>query len=89
MNERKNSVKSYVFMLLKNFTIFVFMILFLYNTLYFKWEGFIVLTVKELLSLPQMNEAKLIAGEHGCNRIIKWTHITDHEEVGYFLEGGE
>lgn len=48
-----------------------------------------MLTVKELLCLPQMNEAKLIAGKHGCNRIIKWTHVIDHEEVGYFLEGGE
>lgn len=48
-----------------------------------------MITVKDLLLLDYMEEAKLLAGHDGIGRIIKWAHVIDHNESGHFLEGGE
>jgi PucR family transcriptional regulator, purine catabolism regulatory protein len=48
-----------------------------------------MITVKEMIHLPGMQSAIVRSGKHGLGRAIQWVHVIDHDDVGYFLEGGE
>ncbi|MEQ2527299.1 PucR family transcriptional regulator [Bacillaceae bacterium CLA-AA-H227] len=45
--------------------------------------------MNEILNLPELQSAILHAGRNGLGRNIRWVHVIDHDDVGYFLEGGE
>lgn len=51
-----------------------------------KFKG---LTVKDLLKLPILSEAKLVAGEKGLNRIVRYIDIMEVPDVKGWLREGE
>ncbi|RLL43809.1 PucR family transcriptional regulator [Oceanobacillus piezotolerans] len=46
-------------------------------------------TVNDILKRDIFKHAKLIAGENGKHREIKWTHILEMDEFDEFINGGE
>jgi purine catabolism regulator len=48
-----------------------------------------VLTVKESLQLEVMQEVKVVAGDGGLDRQIRWCHIIDNPEIIQWCQGGE
>ncbi len=48
-----------------------------------------MLTVKEALDLEVMHEVKVVAGDRGLDRQIRWCHIIDNPEIIQWVQGGE
>ena len=48
-----------------------------------------MITMRETLSLPELQSAMVLTGKSGLSRKIRWVHVIDTEDVGHFLEGGE
>ncbi|TKC16341.1 hypothetical protein FA727_15445 [Robertmurraya kyonggiensis] len=48
-----------------------------------------MLTMNEILNLPELQSAIVHTGKNGLGRNVRWVHVIDHDDVGYFLEGGE
>lgn len=48
-----------------------------------------MITMKEVLRLPELQSAVVRTGMLGLERDIHWAHVIDHDDVGYFLEGRE
>lgn len=46
------------------------------------------LTVRQLLEVPRFR-LRLVAGEHGLDRAIRWAHSTELLDPGPYLRGGE
>jgi sugar diacid utilization regulator len=44
---------------------------------------------KDILSLPTLKTAKVVAGELGLNRVISWVHVVEQPNVGDWLDSGE
>jgi sugar diacid utilization regulator len=44
---------------------------------------------RDILKLPGMENLKLIAGENGLDRSVRWVHIVDVPEVSEWVNGGE
>ncbi|MEI0738046.1 PucR family transcriptional regulator ligand-binding domain-containing protein [Paenibacillus sp. JTLBN-2024] len=47
------------------------------------------LTVREMLELPVMQNAKLISGEKGLDRIVQYIDIWEVPDIGSWLREGE
>lgn len=47
------------------------------------------LTIGEMLSRPLFQDAQVIAGKDGLQRMIKWVHIMEVTEIGQLLNGNE
>ena len=48
-----------------------------------------MITVQDLLRLPELQKVLIRAGKSGLARKIRWTHIIDHIDISHFLEGEE
>jgi purine catabolism regulator len=48
-----------------------------------------MITMRETLSIPELQNAMVLTGKSGLNRKIRWVHVIDTDDVGHFLEGGE
>ncbi|KKK38197.1 hypothetical protein WQ57_10370 [Mesobacillus campisalis] len=48
-----------------------------------------MITMREALSLPELQTAMVHTGKNGLGRTIRWVHLIDTDDVGHFLEGGE
>lgn len=48
-----------------------------------------VINCKNIKELPYGNNLKLVAGENGTDRIIKWAHIMENPDYIGWLKGGE
>lgn len=48
-----------------------------------------MLTVREAILLPGLNNIAVRAGKRGLFRKIRWAHVIDHDDMKHFLEGGE
>src|SRR4051794_17043145 len=48
-----------------------------------------MITVREILLLPNLNGVTVRAGKRGLFRKIRWAHVIDHDDMRHFLEGGE
>ncbi|OCA90304.1 PucR family transcriptional regulator [Pseudobacillus wudalianchiensis] len=46
-------------------------------------------TVSDLIKRPHFNEAKVIAGVNGLNRLVKWVHILETNENQNLVDGNE
>lgn len=44
---------------------------------------------KDILKLPILEKAKLVAGEQGLNRLISWVHVIEVPNVGDWVNSGE
>lgn len=51
--------------------------------------GYDVIRCKEILELPSMRKAKVIAGAEGLERIVRWVHVGDVPNVTDWVNGGE
>ncbi len=51
--------------------------------------GKLKITIADILRRDLFQNAKLIAGEGGKNRKVKWTHILEMEDFDSFINGGE
>jgi sugar diacid utilization regulator len=47
------------------------------------------LTVSDILSRKHFEQAMIIAGEEGLNRIVKWVHVVEVTNIGNLLNGDE
>lgn len=47
------------------------------------------LSIKDVLKRPHFQDTKVIAGNKGLNRKIKWVHIVEIETFGHLLNGQE
>lgn len=47
------------------------------------------LTIGDILKRQYFKEARVVAGNNGLNRIIKWVHIMEVTEIGQLLNGNE
>jgi purine catabolism regulator len=52
-------------------------------------SGVPVLTVKEALGLDVLRGVKVVAGDGGLDRCIRWCHIIDNPEIVRWIQGGE
>ncbi|WP_156291383.1 PucR family transcriptional regulator [Oceanobacillus salinisoli] len=50
-----------------------------------KWK----LTINDVLSRELFKKARIVAGESGMNREVKWTHILELGDIESFINGGE
>lgn len=48
-----------------------------------------VITCGNMLNLPCLEKMKVVAGEKGLNRIIRWVHVMEYPEYSKWLNGGE
>ncbi|WP_242851437.1 PucR family transcriptional regulator ligand-binding domain-containing protein [Clostridium sp. DMHC 10] len=48
-----------------------------------------VVTCGNMLKLPSLEKMKVVAGEKGLNRIIRWVHVMEYPEYSKWLNGGE
>lgn len=48
-----------------------------------------LVTCKNILSLPHLEKMKLVAGAGGLNNIISWVHVVEIPEVSDWVKGGE
>lgn len=48
-----------------------------------------IINCKNIKKLPYGNNLKLVAGENGTDRVIKWAHIMENPEYINWLKGGE
>lgn len=48
-----------------------------------------MLTIKDILTRPLFQSARLVAGEEGQVRAVKWVHIGEIPHLSQFLKGGE
>lgn len=48
-----------------------------------------VVTCGNMLDLPYLEKMKVVAGEKGLNRIIRWVHVMEYPEYSKWLNGGE
>ena len=48
-----------------------------------------VITCGNMLDLPSLEKMKVVAGEKGLNRIIRWVHVMEYPEYSNWLNGGE
>lgn len=48
-----------------------------------------MITVRDILALPELQDAVIEAGEPGLQNEIRWVHAIDHDDVGHYLEGRE
>lgn len=48
-----------------------------------------VVTCGNMLNLPSLEKMKVVAGEKGLNRIIRWVHVMEYPEYSKWLNGGE
>lgn len=48
-----------------------------------------VVTCKEILSLPELGKVKVVGGKDGLNRIITWVHIVELPNVGEWSSAGD
>lgn len=48
-----------------------------------------VITCDSILKLPFLENMKVVAGERGLNRIIRWVHVMEYPEYSRWLNGGE
>ncbi|MCR3759045.1 PucR family transcriptional regulator [Clostridium felsineum] len=46
-------------------------------------------TCKSILKLPYLEKIKVVAGEEGLNRIIRWVQVVEYPEYSKWLKGGE
>jgi DNA-binding PucR family transcriptional regulator len=44
---------------------------------------------KDVMTLPSLRNLKLVAGENGLNRILRWGHVLDMPDVLAWVQGGE
>ena len=44
---------------------------------------------REVIQLPSLSKLKLVAGESGLERIVKWVHVLDMPDVVSWVRGGE
>ena len=51
--------------------------------------GKLKITIADILRRDLFQNAKLIAGEGGKNRKVKWTHILEMEDFDSFINGVE
>lgn len=47
------------------------------------------LLVKDILKRPHFEDAEVLAGKKGLNRVIKWVHIVEINTFGHLLNGQE
>lgn len=47
------------------------------------------LFVKDILNLPHFEDAEVLVGKKGLNRIIKWVHVVEIDTFGHLLNGQE
>lgn len=45
--------------------------------------------VRQLYRSVEKNDIKLLAGESGLSRVVRWVHMVENVEIASFLEGGE
>lgn len=48
-----------------------------------------MIKLRDIFKLPELNHAFIRAGHSGLDRPINWAHVIEHEDMGYYLEGGE
>lgn len=48
-----------------------------------------VVTCGSILNLPFLEKMKIVAGEKGLNRIVRWVHVMEYPEYSNWLNGGE
>jgi hypothetical protein len=44
---------------------------------------------KDVMGLPSLRTLKLVAGENGLNRVLRWGHVLDMPDVLEWVQGGE
>ena len=49
----------------------------------------LILTVRDVLSRDSFNFAKVVAGEDGLDRQVKWSHVLEVIEFEALINGGE
>lgn len=45
--------------------------------------------VRDLLNLPVFQDVKLVAGEQGLERVVRWVHVIDIPDMDPWIRGGE
>ena len=48
-----------------------------------------MLTIRDILSRESFENAKVVAGENGLDRQVKWSHIVEVADFGSLINGGE
>lgn len=48
-----------------------------------------MITVGEILDLPELQDVTVHMGKSGLHNEIRWVHAIDHDDVGYYLQGKE
>jgi PucR family transcriptional regulator, purine catabolism regulatory protein len=48
-----------------------------------------MLTVRDTLALAELNQAEVVAGAQGLDRVVRWVHIGGVPDVAHWLRGGE
>lgn len=48
-----------------------------------------MVTVADVLALPVLSEASLVAGRRGLGAAVRWTHVAEVLDIARLLEGGE
>lgn len=48
-----------------------------------------MLTVRDVLALEVLNGARVVAGDRGLDRPIRWVHVVDIPDVADWVKGGE
>ncbi len=43
----------------------------------------------DIMTLPSLKKLKLVAGEAGLNRVLRWVHVLDMPDVFSWVQGGE
>lgn len=46
-------------------------------------------TVREILELPVMQHARVMAGRQGLDNPVRWVHVADVRDIARLLQGGE
>lgn len=46
-------------------------------------------TIQDLLERPSLKDAKVVAGQQGLDRLVKWVHILEVTDIGQLLNGYE
>ncbi len=44
---------------------------------------------RDIMTLPSLRELKLVAGQGGLNRVLRWGHVLDMPDVLSWVQGGE
>src|SRR5215472_1522300 len=52
-------------------------------------RGNVMLTIRQLLGLPLMSEARLVAGASGIEREVLWSAVVDIPQASEWVRAGE